>query len=197
MRATVWRRGEWAVVGLWLLAAPAAQAVTLAWDPSTGATGYRLSYGDASGAYTKILEVGPATQAVVSGLTPGVTYYFAATAYNAVAESDFSNEVSYRVPVSPPDTTPPTVAITAPLDGATVPRKAEVMIEAEASDNVGVAHVDIYVNGVLQCADGTPPYGCRWRVPAAPGHTYTLAAQAFDAAGHQAISPAVRVTSAR
>jgi hypothetical protein len=44
--------------------------------------------------------VGPTTNAVVSGLIDGVTYFFAVTAYNALGlESDFSAE-SF---VEPPD----------------------------------------------------------------------------------------------
>jgi hypothetical protein len=155
------RHSEWCVIGLWVLAATAAYPFTLSWDPSAGATGYRLYYGLASQDYDTVLDTGPATGAVVDGLTVDLTYYFAATAYHNTAESDYSNEVS--AVIAAPDPTPPTVRLTSPADGATVPRKAEMMIQAEASDNVGVARVDIYVNGVLQCADGTPPYGCRWQ----------------------------------
>ena len=75
------RHGEWCVIGLWLLAATAAYPVTLAWGPSAGATGYRLYYGLASQDYDTVLDTGPATGAGVDGLTVGLTYYFAATAY--------------------------------------------------------------------------------------------------------------------
>ena len=81
MRSTMWRHGEGVVLGLWLLAATAAHPVTLAWDPSAGATGYGLYYGLASRDYDTVLDTGPATRAVVDGLTVGLTYYFAVTAY--------------------------------------------------------------------------------------------------------------------
>src|SRR5256885_540638 len=60
-----------------------AQAVTLAWDPVSGVSGYKLYQGGASHAYTNSINTGAATQQTVSGLTAGRTYYFAVTAYNS------------------------------------------------------------------------------------------------------------------
>lgn len=84
--------------------AQAAQ-VTLAWDrnPDPSVIGYRLYYGAGNYSYYSMVDVGNSTQAVVSGLVSGVTYYFAVTDYNSVGESGFSNEVSYAVPA---DTSP-------------------------------------------------------------------------------------------
>jgi Fibronectin type III domain/Immunoglobulin domain len=79
----------------------ATQSVTLAWNPSTNAdiAGYNIYYGVASRAYTNQLSVGNVTTATISGLVEGVTYYFAAKAYNGSGvESDFSNEATYTVP---------------------------------------------------------------------------------------------------
>ena len=127
---------------LWL---SAADAVTLAWDASARAVGYRLHYGERSRAYNTTLEIGAPTQAAVGGLTPGHTYFFAITAYNAAGESEYSDEVSSVIPESPPpppvDTTPPSAAITSSADGATVPRKGTVTVAVSASDDVGVTQV--------------------------------------------------------
>ncbi len=79
----------------------ATQNVTLAWNPSTDSTvaGYKIYYGSASGNYTNVVDVGNVTNATISGLVEGVTYYFAATCYNSSGiQSPFSNEVSYTVP---------------------------------------------------------------------------------------------------
>jgi glucose/arabinose dehydrogenase len=65
------------------------------------------------------------------------------------------------------DNIPPTVSITNPANGAIVARKANLIISATASDNVGVTRVDFLVNGALQCSDTTAPYSCTWRVPGA------------------------------
>jgi chitinase len=184
------------VIGLWSLTAA---AVTLRWDPSAGADGYRLYYGERSQAYDTTLEIGSPTQAAVGGLAPGHTYFFAVTAYNTAGESDYSNEVSAVIPEPPPpppvDTTPPSAAITSPADGTTVPRRGTVTVDVSASDDVGVTQVRVLVNGQQLCVDAQAPYRCTWNVPAPPGRTYRLQAEAFDAAGHQGQSVVVTVTA--
>jgi hypothetical protein len=74
--------------------------VTLAWDANSepDVVGYKLYYGTASGNYSQSIDAGNTTQITITGIQAGVTYYFAATAYNAQAgESGFSKEVSYTV----------------------------------------------------------------------------------------------------
>lgn len=59
--------------------------------------GYRVYYGVASGAYTKMLDVTNATNITIPGLMEGSTYYFAVTAYNIFGlESDPSDELNYE-----------------------------------------------------------------------------------------------------
>jgi hypothetical protein len=80
---------------------PPGQSVTLAWSPVTNANvaGHSVYYGSASGNYTNLTSVGHVTNATISGLTEGVTYYFAATTLSTSGlESDYSAEVSYMVP---------------------------------------------------------------------------------------------------
>ena len=81
---------------------PAVQAisVTLAWNQSTDpiVVGYNIHYGGASGSYTNKISTGNTTSATIPGLTPGITYYFAATTYTAAnVESALSGEVAYTV----------------------------------------------------------------------------------------------------
>jgi hypothetical protein len=84
--------------------------------------------------------------------------------------------------------------ITNPANGAIVARKANLIISATASDNVGVTRVDFLVNGALQCSDTTAPYSCTWRVPGAMNKTYQLQARAFDQAGN-AGTASIQVTA--
>jgi hypothetical protein len=73
-----------------------AAEVTLAWDPNSESdlAGYKIYYGTASGQYGTPIVIGKQTEYTVTGLTPGVTYYFAVTAYSVSGlESGFSNEV--------------------------------------------------------------------------------------------------------
>ena len=101
------------LVVLLAAAAPASVAsvssVTLAWDPSADPSviGYKLYYGAASRSYTNLVQAAATNSASVTALVGGKTYYFAATAYDATGlESDYSDEVSYTVPVQ---NQPPTI----------------------------------------------------------------------------------------
>ena len=65
------------------------------------------------------------------------------------------------VTVNNPDTTAPTVSLTAPANGATV--SGTVTLTATASDNVGVAGVQFLVDGnPLGAEDTTSPYSVSW-----------------------------------
>lgn len=87
------------------LLAPAAHAadVTVAWDqnPEPEVAGYKIYYGTSPGSYTASVNVGNITNTVISGLEAGITYYFAAVAYDIQGtESGFSNEITYAVPAA-------------------------------------------------------------------------------------------------
>jgi len=93
------------------------------------------------------------------------------------------------------DTTPPTVAVTAPVSGNTV--KSTVTISASASDNVGVAGVQFQLDGVKLGAEvTTQPYTVAWNTTAAADGTHVLTAVARDAAGNLATSVRVSVSVA-
>jgi hypothetical protein len=76
------------------------QSAMLAWNssvPATNVAGYNLYYGGATGNYTNQVNIGLATNGVVSNLVAGRTYYFAATAYTSTGlESDYSDEVAWQ-----------------------------------------------------------------------------------------------------
>jgi len=84
---------------------------------------------------------------------------------------------------SPNDTTPPTVSITSPANGSTV--SGSVNVAANASDNVGVARVEFYVDSVLQSTDATSPYGFTWDSTKVVNGNHSIDARAFDAAGNK------------
>ena len=80
-------------------------SVTLAWkpSPSPGVTNYRVFWGTQSRNYSEWYDAGNVTSAAVGPLAEGVTYYFAVVAMTADGRmSDFSNEVTYTVPLPPP-----------------------------------------------------------------------------------------------
>jgi len=82
---------------LWAGSAHAAE-VTVAWDSSAApnVAGYRLYWGISSRIYSANVDVGLVQSHTIRGLSRGMTYYFAVTAYNEQGlESDFSNEIAY------------------------------------------------------------------------------------------------------
>lgn len=85
---------------------------------------------------------------------------------------------------TPRDTQPPAVAITAPVAGSTV--KGLVSVSVGATDNVGVARVDLVVNGVKLASSTTAPYVFSWDSTKIANGAVTLSATAYDAAGKSA-----------
>ena len=83
-----------------------AAQITLSWDANSepDLAGYRLHYGTTSRTYENTVDVGMQTNYAFTGLQEGVTYYFAATAYDIYGnESDYSQEVFYYVAFSNTD----------------------------------------------------------------------------------------------
>ncbi len=84
-----------------LVSTPAfADSITLAWDGSSGAAGYKLYYGITPGPpYSASVDIGNVTTYLLSGLDSNTLYYFAVTAYSSSGEeTTFSNEVSSAHP---------------------------------------------------------------------------------------------------
>ena len=65
----------------------------LRWDPSPGATGYRIYYGTSPGSYGAPIDVGNVTSYRIQFVAPG-TYYAAVKAYNNDGDSGYSNEIT-------------------------------------------------------------------------------------------------------
>jgi Bacterial Ig domain len=164
----------------------------------SGFTGADVTIGGSAGG-TKTVAVtgGPSTYDVaVSGMTAGTLVASIAagvatdTAGNGnTASTSTDNTVTFAVA----DTTPPTVAVTSPASGATV--SGTVSVTATASDNIGVAGVRMFVDGVaLGAEDTSAPYSATWDTTSTTDGSHTLTATARDGAGHTATSAPVTVT---
>jgi hypothetical protein len=136
------------------------------------------------------------TQTVRVRFTPTVATTVSTTLTFAAAGGTLSTILTgIGAAATPPpqtDTTPPTVAVTAPVAGNTA--KSTVTISASASDNVGVAGVQFQLDGVKLGAEvTTQPYTVAWNTTAAADGTHVLTAVARDAAGNLATSVGVSV----
>src|SRR5438093_1331386 len=124
--------------------------------------------------------------------TTNASHTISATATDAAGNTGTAPVVSVTVSNVPPDTTPPTISITAPASGATV--SGTVSVTASASDNVGVTAVTILIDGTTLCVDTTSPYSCSWDTTKATNASHTISATATDAAGNAGTAPVINVS---
>ena len=90
------------------------------------------------------------------------------------------------------DTTAPVTSITAPAAGETV--LGTIQVTATASDNVGVARVELWIDGALHSSDASSPYAFAWDTTTASNASHSLATKAYDAAGNAGTSASISVT---
>ena len=120
-------------------------------------------------------------------------YSLTAKAYDAAGNVGTSSAVSVNVnnTVTPPsDTTPPTVNIFAPKNGATI--SGIVPLSVNVSDNVGVDKVSFYYGSTL-IDTKVSPFNFSWDTTKVNNGTYSLIAKAYDAANNVGTSSAVSV----
>jgi sulfur relay (sulfurtransferase) complex TusBCD TusD component (DsrE family) len=167
-------------------------SVTLAWNRSAGTNiaGYKLYYGVASRTYTNANNVGNATNATISSLVSGKTYYFAATAYDASgSESDYSTEVVYTNQVA----ALPTIVLSSPVSGASYTAPAAINCSASVTANGHtITQVQFYNGTTLLGTDATAPYSFSWN--SVSSGTYTLSAKATYDSGSTVASSSANVT---
>jgi len=118
--------------------------------------------------------------------TPGRDIYFGYGRVNA------AGAVQAAVAAKPvADTQAPTVAISAPLANATV--SGLVAVNVNAADNVGVARVELKVNGSTVAVDSSAPFAFSWDSTGAANGMASVVAVAYDAAGNFTSSTPVSV----
>ena len=163
--------------------------VNLAWTAAIdniGVTGYRV--------YRNGTQINTATTTsyVDTGLQASTTYTYTLAAYDATGNQS-SQSASVSVTTSAPDTTPPTVVISAPTSGAIVSNV--VTVSATATDNISVTGVQFKLDGVnLGAESAIAPYSVSWNTKTTTNGTHTLTAVARDAAGNTKTSTAISVS---
>jgi len=89
------------------------------------------------------------------------------------------------------DSTPPSDTITAPTSGQSVSNTVSVLVNA--TDNVGVVKVELYVDGVLYGTSATAPFTIKWSTRKVATGAHTLQSKAYDAAGNVGASSTITV----
>jgi len=107
------------------------------------------------------------------------------------SSSSDTDDLVFAVGVEPDDVAP-TVALTAPAEGALF--NGSVTLSATADDNFGVSRVELYTGATLIATDTSAPFSATWNSSYAPDGAWALTAKAYDLAGHVATST-VNVTT--
>jgi hypothetical protein len=116
-------------------------------------------------------------------------------AWDNAGNVEATNTQLIRVATTPPpgDTTPPTVTLTSPTNGATV--TGSIKITASASDSgSGVARVEFYVDGQLVGTSTATPYSVTWNSTKSAKGSHTIYAVAVDNAGNSQATAPITVT---
>jgi len=159
---------------------------TIRWDRNAdSATGYLLSWGTASGQYSRTIDVGNEISHVFTEGDPAVRYYFAVRAYNSNGTSAYSVEVATAAVNS--DTTPPVISavttgfITA--SGATVTWTTNEASDSQVDFGLTTAYENTSAwNGTLVTAHTVSLSGLTG------GVVYHVRVRSRDAAGNLAVS---------
>ena len=150
----------------------------------TGNTNGRRAMGalPAAGQWVR-LEVAAALVGLEGSRLQGMSF----TLYGGRATWDTAGKLA-----STGDVAAPTVALTAPANGAIV--DGSVTLAATAADNVGVSVVEFRVDGVAVGQAASSSYSFSWNTTSVPNGSHVLTAVARDAAGNSTTSAAVTVT---
>jgi phosphatidylserine/phosphatidylglycerophosphate/cardiolipin synthase-like enzyme len=127
-------------------------------------------------------------------LQPGTTYYWkivSKTMANKTAEGPIWSFSTAGT--APPPNTPPSITLTAPVNGATFSTGATINLTATASDSDGtIAKVEFFAGTTLVGTDTTSPYAVSWNNVA--DGTYNLTARATDNGSATTTSAVATVT---
>ena len=128
----------------------------------------------------------------LTNLTTGVQYHYKCQSRLADGTAVTTPDATFSTDETSSDTTPPTVAMTAPNAGATV--SGSVMVSADASDDVAVASVQFLLDGNSVGSPVTAaPYNFSWNTSSTPNGNHTVSAVATDTSGNAANSAGVTV----
>jgi len=133
----------------------------------------------ASGVAALLISAGITDKAVIRNRLLGTATDMGAAGFDNLTGWGLINAAAAIVTV---DTTPPTVSITSPANGATV--NGVVTITTNASDNVGVTIVRYWIDGTYIGYDTTAPFSRAWNTALFTNGNHVVKARAYDAANN-------------
>lgn len=168
-------------------------SINLTWEnTSTLTRSYELERRQAGGTVWTLLALTPpgtATNHTDTTVGVGITYEYRVRAVGLGGSSPSSNVVTVTSPTTPLDTTPPTVTISTPLNGATV--SGTVTVSAQATDNVAVEYLEIsYWNQylgqqvILGSVSNAGTLSVNWNTSGLTPAAYVLRVYAYDTLGN-------------
>ena len=111
-------------------------------------------------------------------------------AYDAAGNVGVSSSVSVSLDF---DTTAPMIAIKTPVSGSII-TTGKTSVTVDASDNLAVTQVELYVDNVLFATSTAAPFTLTWNPGEENDGVHTLVCKAYDAAANVTASSAVSVT---
>jgi len=108
------------------------------------------------------------------------THVLSATALDGAGNSSTSSvSVTVRNTI---DTTAPSISLMSPSDGSNV--SGTVTVSVNATDNIGIARVELYVDNVLQTSSTSAPFDTKWNTRKAKAGPHSIQCRAYDSAGN-------------
>jgi len=130
----------------------------------------------------------PYSMTLDSTTLTNASHALTARAYDAANNVGTSAAVNFTISNPVADTTAPTVSASESGTSGTI------TLSATASDNVGVARVEFYVDNVLKGTDTSSPYSMTLDSTTLTNASHALTARAYDAANNVGTSAAVNFT---
>jgi hypothetical protein len=168
-------------------------SINLTWENTSSLTrSYELERREAGAAAWMQLALTPpgtATNHTDTTVGVGVPYEYRVRAVGLGGASPWSNVAVVTSPSTPLDTTPPTVAILSPANGAAV--SGRVTVSAQATDNVAVEYLEIsfwnqYLGQrvILGSVANAGALAVEWDTNGLTPATYAVSAYAYDTLGN-------------
>jgi chitodextrinase len=163
-----------------------AASVTVSFQTSEVTTAHVLYTATTTCPCTDVVSAVTGTSHVVtmSGLAADTLYQFVVSAADAAGNVRTSAPLTVRTLLANADGVPPTVALTSLAAGYVA---GTVLVQATATDNVGVASVQFRVDGVALGAPVTAaPYQVSWNTTLVADGVHTITAQGRDLSNNTA-----------